>query len=42
MVRPFRIFNKGLRMTDIAVHEWLGLLVYRLTGRTLELFPGPQ
>jgi uncharacterized SAM-binding protein YcdF (DUF218 family) len=41
-VRPFRIFNKGLALTDIAVHEWLGLLVYRLAGRTLELFPGPQ
>ncbi len=40
-VRPFGIFNDGLAVTDIAVHEWLGLLVYRLTGRTLELFPGP-
>ena len=41
-VRPFGVVNKGFGLTDIAAHEWLGLLVYRLTGRTLELFPGPQ
>ncbi len=41
-VRPFGAVNRGLELTDIAVHEWVGLLVYRLTGRTLELFPGPQ
>jgi hypothetical protein len=27
--------------TDIAVREWLGLVAYRLAGRTGELFPGP-
>ena len=31
----------GLRQTDIAVREWLGLLAYRLWGRTSELLPGP-
>lgn len=31
----------GLRQTDNAVHEWIGLAVYWLTGRTSELFPGP-
>ncbi len=31
---------RGLRTTDIAAKEWLGLLVYRLTGRTDALFPG--
>jgi uncharacterized SAM-binding protein YcdF (DUF218 family) len=41
-VRPFSVANKGLELTDIALHEWLGLLAYRLTGRTMELFPGPQ
>ena len=41
-VRPSGVVSKGLGLTDIAAHEWLGLLVYRLTGRTLELFPGPQ
>ncbi len=38
---PFASFTEGLTMTDYAVHEWLGLLVYRLTGRTAELFPAP-
>jgi uncharacterized SAM-binding protein YcdF (DUF218 family) len=37
----FTSFVGGLAMTDYAVHEWLGLAVYRLTGRTFELFPGP-
>jgi len=32
----------GLRMTDRAVHEWLGLVLYRLQGRTGSLFPGPR
>ena len=41
VVRPFGTFNTGLAVTDTAVREWVGLLVYRLTGRTLELFPGP-
>src|ERR1700728_489155 len=31
----------GLEMTDFAMHEWVGLLVYRLTGQTAELFPAP-
>jgi len=31
----------GLRRTDIAVREWLGLLAYRLWRQTSELFPGP-
>lgn len=31
----------GLRSTDFAVHEWLGLFAYWLTGRTSELLPGP-
>ena len=40
-----RVFDSlpwGLRRVDFAVKEWLGLLVYRLTGRTTELFPGPK
>jgi uncharacterized SAM-binding protein YcdF (DUF218 family) len=32
---------EGLEMTDQAIHEWAGLVVYRLTGKTLELFPAP-
>lgn len=35
-------FRKGLALTDAATHEWIGLLFYRLTGRTDELFPGPR
>lgn len=30
-----------LRGVDRATHEWLGLLAYRLLGRTGALFPGP-
>jgi uncharacterized SAM-binding protein YcdF (DUF218 family) len=37
----FASFTAGLGMTDLAVHEWVGLLAYRLTGRTAELFPAP-
>jgi uncharacterized SAM-binding protein YcdF (DUF218 family) len=32
---------EGLEMTDQAIHEWAGLVIYRLTGRTAELFPAP-
>lgn len=39
--RPFAALAGGLGMTDLAVHEWVGLLTYRLTGRTTELFPRP-
>jgi uncharacterized SAM-binding protein YcdF (DUF218 family) len=41
MARPFGSLADGLKRTDTAVREWLGLLAYRLTGRTGELFPGP-
>ncbi|MDP1702695.1 MAG: YdcF family protein [Aestuariivirga sp.] len=32
---------EGLAHVDIAAHEWTGLITYRLTGLTHELFPGP-
>jgi uncharacterized SAM-binding protein YcdF (DUF218 family) len=41
MLRPFSTLGDGLRRTDTAVREWVGLLVYRVTGRTAELFPAP-
>lgn len=41
MVRPFASLGDGLRRTDTAVHEWAGLLAYRLTGKTADLFPAP-
>jgi len=31
----------GLADTDLAAHEWLGLITYRLAGLTKELFPAP-
>ena len=34
--------SEGLSRTDLAVHEWLGLIVYWITGRTDALFPGPS
>lgn len=38
---PFPSVSKGLRYTDIAVREWIGLIAYRLTGRTDALLPAP-
>lgn len=32
---------QGLKTVDFAVHEWLGLIAYRLTGKTDALFPAP-
>jgi uncharacterized SAM-binding protein YcdF (DUF218 family) len=32
---------EGLSRTDTAVREWMGLLAYRLTGKTDQLLPGP-
>jgi uncharacterized SAM-binding protein YcdF (DUF218 family) len=41
LLRPFSPLSDGLRRTDTAVREWVGLLIYRLAGRTEELFPAP-
>jgi uncharacterized SAM-binding protein YcdF (DUF218 family) len=38
---PFDSVATGLRRTDVAAREWIGLLTYWLTGRTSELFPAP-
>jgi uncharacterized SAM-binding protein YcdF (DUF218 family) len=32
----------GLLKTDIAIREWIGLIAYRLTGKTDDLLPGPS
>lgn len=39
--RPEATVGEGLRRSDIALKEWLGLAVYWLTGKTGTLFPGP-
>lgn len=33
--------SEGLRRVDLATREWMGLLAYRVTGRTDTLFPAP-
>jgi uncharacterized SAM-binding protein YcdF (DUF218 family) len=41
LLRPFSPLSDGLRRTDTAMREWIGLIIYRLAGRTNELFPAP-
>jgi uncharacterized SAM-binding protein YcdF (DUF218 family) len=41
LLRPFSNVGDGLRRTDTAAREWVGLVVYWVTGRSAELFPGP-
>lgn len=41
-LRPSSSIGDGLRRADTAMREWVGLLVYWLTGRSSELFPGPR
>jgi uncharacterized SAM-binding protein YcdF (DUF218 family) len=33
--------SAGLHRLDLAAYEWIGLLAYRLTGRTAAIFPSP-
>jgi len=40
-MRLFPSFLGGLAQTDLATHEWIGLLAYRMSGKTRELFPAP-
>ena len=40
---PFRFnFIGGVASLDSALHEYLGLLFYWITGKTNELYPGPE
>ena len=41
IARPFASLGDGLRRTDTATREWVGLVVYWVTGRSAELFPAP-
>ncbi|MGB6759664.1 MAG: YdcF family protein, partial [Xanthobacteraceae bacterium] len=40
-MRPFSSVALGMAQTDLAMHEWAGLIAYRLTGKTEEFFPAP-
>jgi uncharacterized SAM-binding protein YcdF (DUF218 family) len=40
-MRLFPAVAFGLAQTDVAMHEWAGLVAYRLTGKTAEFFPAP-
>ena len=42
LLKPSRFFIGGLGRIDTALREWMGLIAYRITGRTSELFPGPN
>ena len=39
---PYRALIGGLAMTDTAAREFIGLVVYWLSGHSRELFPGPR
>ncbi len=38
---PFDDVASGLRRTDTASREWIGMFVYWLTGKSSAIFPGP-
>lgn len=40
-LRPFPSLSNGLRRTDLAVKEWIGILFAYLTGKSASLLPGP-
>jgi uncharacterized SAM-binding protein YcdF (DUF218 family) len=42
VARPFSTLGSGLERADTAAREWVGLLVYWLTGRSAALFPAPR
>lgn len=39
---PFDKLSAGLARTDVAVHEWIGLIAYWLGGKSSALLPGPR
>jgi uncharacterized SAM-binding protein YcdF (DUF218 family) len=40
-LRGFSSVSDGLRRTEVAMREYVGLIVYRMTGRSDALFPAP-
>jgi uncharacterized SAM-binding protein YcdF (DUF218 family) len=40
-LRPFATMGEGIRRTDTSVREWVGLVIYWMTGKSSELLPGP-
>jgi uncharacterized SAM-binding protein YcdF (DUF218 family) len=42
LTTPFAFVSQGLRLTDTATKEWIGLLSYYVTGKTSALFPAPE
>ena len=40
-VVPFGAVGDGIRRTDTAMREWVGLVAYWISGRSSALFPGP-
>ena len=41
-MRVFAQLGAGIQRTDMAMREWIGLMVYWLTGKTSALFPAPN
>ncbi|MBU2532092.1 MAG: YdcF family protein [Alphaproteobacteria bacterium] len=39
---PFQYLHDGLEQVDLAVKEWIGLVAYRISGRTDTLWPAPK
>ena len=39
---PFDDVASGLRRTDTASREWIGMFVYWLTGKSSAIFPAPM
>ena len=40
-LKPTTLALDSLRRLDVALHEWVGLVVYRITGKTDALYPAP-